>query len=58
MLTLPRAEAQDDFVHAAVQQIRRAVPGWPALVNTTDQRLFECVIATQQDVLQNYANLA
>ena len=27
-------------VHAAVQQTRRAVPAWPALVDTTDRSLF------------------
>ena len=52
MLTLLRAEPPDDLVHVVVQQIRRAVPGWPALRDTTDLCLFERVIATKLDLLQ------
>ena len=52
ILTLPRVEPPDDFVHAAVQQICRAVPEWPALGDTTDQFLLKRAIATKQDLLQ------
>ena len=57
MLTLPRVEPPDDIVHAAVQPIRRAVPGWPALGDITDQHLFERVIAKQQDPVHVWHSL-